>query len=98
MTTGPLHWEILQRGRALDNQVFVMSISPARGKKGYIAWGHSQVTDPWGKVIAQAKESEEIVYADLDFNECKKIRENIPIFMQRREDLYDTINKIKCEV
>lgn len=30
MTTGPLHWELLQRARAVDNQVFVMSCSPAR--------------------------------------------------------------------
>lgn len=22
MTTGPVHWELLQRGRALDNQVY----------------------------------------------------------------------------
>jgi predicted amidohydrolase len=30
MTTGPLHWELLQRGRAVDNQLFVSMCSPAR--------------------------------------------------------------------
>jgi len=30
MTTGPLHWELLQRGRAVDNQVFFSMCSPAR--------------------------------------------------------------------
>jgi len=30
MTTGPLHWELLQRGRAVDNQVYVSMCSPAR--------------------------------------------------------------------
>jgi omega-amidase len=93
MTTGPLHWELLQRARALDNQVYVFAISPARGEKGYIAWGHSQVTDPWGKVVAQAKHGEEIIYADLDFNECDSVRSQIPIFLQRRNDIYDTICK-----
>lgn len=91
MTTGPIHWELLQKGRALDNQVFVFAISPARGEKGYIAWGHSQVTDPWGKVIAQAGHEEEILYCDLDFNECDKVRQQIPIGYQRRTDIYDTI-------
>lgn len=91
MTTGPIHWEILQRGRALDNQVFVFAISPARGEKGYIAWGHSQVTDPWGKVIAQAGHEEEILYCDLNFNECDKVRQQIPIGCQRRTDIYNTI-------
>ena len=27
MTTGPAHWELLQRSRALDNQVRVISYS-----------------------------------------------------------------------
>ena len=30
LTTGPAHWELLQRGRAVDNQVFVLTASPAR--------------------------------------------------------------------
>ena len=29
-TTGPLHWELLQRARATDNQLFVATCSPAR--------------------------------------------------------------------
>lgn len=91
LTTGPLHFELLQRGRAIDNQVFVLAISPARGTQGYIAWGHSQITNPWGKVIGQAKEGEEIVNVDLDLSECDKVRQQIPIFSQRRNDIYDTI-------
>ncbi|KAJ8926058.1 hypothetical protein NQ315_009913 [Exocentrus adspersus] len=93
MTTGPIHWELLQRGRALDNQVYVFAISPARNEQGYIAWGHSQVTDPWGKVTAQAGHGEEIVYDDVNLEECDKIRQQIPIFSQRRTDVYDTVKK-----
>lgn len=95
MTTGPMHWELLQRGRALDNQLFIYCISPARGDKGYIAWGHSQVTDPWGKIIAQAGHEEEILLCDIDLSECDKIRQQIPIGKQRRTDVYDTIYKLK---
>lgn len=29
-TTGPLHWELLARARAVDNQIFVAVCSPAR--------------------------------------------------------------------
>ncbi|XP_050294997.1 omega-amidase NIT2 [Anthonomus grandis grandis] len=90
-TTGPLHFELLQRSRAIDNQVYVFAISPARGEKGYIAWGHSQITDPWGKVLSQAKEGEDIIQADIDLTECDKVRQQIPIFYQRRTDIYDTI-------
>lgn len=93
-TTGPIHWELLQRGRAVDNQVFVVSISPARGKKGYIAYGYSQATDPWGKVIVTAGHEEEIVYCDINPNICDEVRNQIPIGEQRRLDVYDTISKL----
>lgn len=52
MVTGPAHWELLQRSRAVDNQVYVISCSPARNNNddgGYVAWGHSSVVNPWGK-------------------------------------------------
>lgn len=29
-TTGPRHWELLQRARAVDNQIYVATCSPAR--------------------------------------------------------------------
>jgi predicted amidohydrolase len=47
MTTGPLHWELLQRSRAVDNQIYVAACSPARDTgASYVAWGHSSVVDP----------------------------------------------------
>ena len=64
MTTGPLHWELLQRSRACDNQLFVATISPARDTAAsYVAWGHSTVVDPWGKVIATTEHEAGIVSA-----------------------------------
>lgn len=32
MTTGPVHWELLARARAVDNQLFVATCSPARNE------------------------------------------------------------------
>ncbi|XP_021890712.1 omega-amidase, chloroplastic isoform X3 [Carica papaya] len=52
MTTGPLHWELLQRARAADNQLYVATCSPARDPSaGYIAWGHSTLVGPFFKYI-----------------------------------------------
>ncbi|KGL76693.1 Omega-amidase NIT2, partial [Tinamus guttatus] len=89
LTTGPAHWELLQRGRALDNQVYVATASPARDENAsYIAWGHSTVVNPWGEVIAKAGAEEAILYADIDLKKLAEIREQIPVLNQKRNDLY----------
>lgn len=50
-TTGPLHWELLLRARAVDNQLFVAACSPSRSETAsYEAWGHSTVVSPNGEV------------------------------------------------
>lgn len=94
MTTGPAHWEALSRSRALDNQVYVATVSPARDDSAsYVAWGHSTVMDPWGSVVAKTDEKEGIVYADIDLEKLKTIRDQVPITKQRRHDLYDVVAK-----
>lgn len=89
MTTGPLHWEILHKGRAVDNQLYVAMISPARNENApYIAWGHSSLTDPWGRIIAKAEENETVLKADIDLNVLNEVRQQIPLRKQLRKDIY----------
>lgn len=89
MTTGPLHWELLQRARAVDNQLFVAACSPARSETGpYVAWGHSTVVAPFGEVLSTRDETPGIVYADIDPSELTTRRQNMPLQQQRRSDLY----------
>lgn len=89
-TTGPLHWHLLARARAVDNQIFTLVCSPARdvNNGGYQAYGHSLVVDPNGNIISEAGEGEEIIYAELDKELLTKARSNIPIHYQRRYDIY----------
>lgn len=94
LTTGPAHWELLQRGRAVDNQVYVATASPARDENAsYVAWGHSSVVNPWGEVLAKAGTEETIVYSDIDLKKMAEIRQQIPIFSQKRSDLYEVAAK-----
>ncbi|GAA5872858.1 hypothetical protein JCM8547_005720 [Rhodosporidiobolus lusitaniae] len=92
-TTGPLHWELLQRARAVDNQIYVAMCSPARATEGdgYKAWGHSSVWDPQGKEVAQLDEKEGIIFADIDPAVIDKARAGIPVTVQRRFDLYTDV-------
>ncbi|XP_003973949.2 omega-amidase NIT2 [Takifugu rubripes] len=93
MTTGPAHWELLQRARAVDNQVYVATASPARDESAsYISWGHSTVVNPWGEVVSKAGPEEAIIYADIDLQYLAEIRKQIPITTQRRHDLYTVMS------
>lgn len=89
MTTGPLHWELLARARAVDNQVWVGMCSPARSEEaGYTAWGHSMVVDPNGEVVAGMEEGEGYVEWELVPERVVEVRRGIPVTRQRRFDVY----------
>ena len=92
MTTGPAHWELSFRMRALDNQVFMVGCAPARDmESSYTAWGHSMVTDPWGSIIGQMDETEGILTVELDMTRVDTVRQQLPLLKHRRTDLYDVV-------
>ncbi len=94
MTTGPAHWDIIIKARALDNQVYFVAASPARNMEAsYHAYGHSSIVGPWGDVIAQADEQETILYGEVDLERVKKVRKELPLLQHRRTALYDVIKK-----
>ena len=91
--TGPVHWELLLRARALDTQCFVAAVSPARvapgpDGKGYQAWGHSTIVNPWAEVVATTDETPGAVVAELDMARVATVRAQIPVSLQVREALY----------
>lgn len=89
MTTGPAHWEILFRTRALDNQVYTIGVAPARDvNSDYVSYGNSIVASPWGNVLTRLSEKEEIAFCDIDLNEINKVRQQLPMLAHRRNDIY----------
>ena len=89
LTTGPAHWELLFRTRALDNQVFCIGVAPALDESAnYNSYGHSIITNPWGEVIVEADYGEELLMADIDLKEIEKVREELPLIKNKRNDLY----------
>lgn len=87
--TGPTHWEITLRMRAIDNEFFIVGASAARYEGfRYLSWGHSAVADPYGDIIAQCDEKEQILYSDIDLNRVDEVREILPTFKRLRRDVY----------
>ncbi len=90
MTTGPRHWELSVRARAMDNELFFVGASAARYEGfDYECWGHSTVAGPFGMVLASCDEKEQILYCDIDLNEVDSVREQLPTFLHLREDVYN---------
>lgn len=89
MTTGPVHWENLFRQRAVDNQVFAVGIASARDTSGgYVSWGHSIITGPWGDVQMQMEEKEDIYTGEIRLDEVERVRAELPLLAHRRKDIY----------
>lgn len=96
-TTGPLHWQLLGRARAADNQLYVVLCSPARAETGYPAYGHSLVADPMAQVQVEADEKETTVDWELDPEKITEARKAIPLNTQRRFDVYPDVSEGKVQ-
>lgn len=80
MTTGPSFWEPIMRGRAIDNQVYVIACAPAQDSDApYGAYGHSIIVSPWGEVLEVADLDETIIYREIDMDYIDSVRKQIPI-------------------
>ncbi|XP_066370750.1 omega-amidase, chloroplastic-like isoform X1 [Miscanthus floridulus] len=95
MSTGELLWDLMQKSRAVDNQLFVATCSPARdpnANSGYMIWGHSSLIGPFGEVLAAAGHEEATVIGEIDLSTIQSTRENLPLEMQSRGDLYRLVD------
>jgi len=89
MTTGPAHWELLFRSRAVDNQVYTVGVAPARDLAvSYHSWGHSIVCSPWGEVLSEMDETEGVAITSLDLDRLGTVRRELPLLSHRRTDIY----------
>ena len=89
-------WRTIQRSHAIANGVFVAA--PNRvghedepGTNGITFFGHSFIVDPFGRYVAEAGESEEVLIARCDPELIETVRRNWPFLRDRRIDAYGPI-------
>eukprot|EP00794_Sanderia_malayensis_P015717 gene15717-17302_t len=88
--TGMAHWEVLLRARAIENQCYVIaSAQTGRHNANRQSYGHTMVIDPWGTVIAQCQEGIGLCLANIDQDYLKQLRESMPVWKHRRNDIYN---------
>ncbi len=80
--------EALARGRAAENQMFVAVCNSCGSMNGTVYGGNSLICDPFGRLICKSGGTEEIIYADIDIEKVRSLRESFNVFSDRREELY----------
>jgi len=88
--TGPPHWEVLLRARAIENGAFVVAAAQAgTTAEGLATHGHALIVSPWGELLAEATSAGlEVVVADLELDAARQRREQIDTLTLRRPSLY----------
>jgi predicted amidohydrolase len=82
------HWKTLAKARAIENQIPHIACNRTGSAPDCTYFGNSMIIDAWGEVKADAGSKECIIVYDLDLSEKDEIRMAIPVFNDRRTELY----------
>ncbi|HEX2981274.1 MAG TPA: carbon-nitrogen family hydrolase [Anaerolineaceae bacterium] len=83
------HWKTLLRARAIENQMFFAAVNAVGETGGETFAGASAVLSPWGETLAEGNTQDEcLLTAEIDPTQVDEVRRHIPVFQDRRPDLY----------
>lgn len=86
-------WHTTQKSHGIDNGCFVVSVNRSGSEDGQLFWGKSFVSGPFGQILAQADEKEEIILTKIDLSEIESTRKIWPFLRDRRIDSYQPITR-----
>jgi len=82
------HWQILLRARAIEDQMFIAGCNRVGAQGEALFGGRSAVIGPWGEVLTEGGEEEEVLTAEVDLDQVERARRKLPILLDRRPELY----------
>ena len=71
-------------GYLKDDKAFDETVKQLETPEGRKTFGHSLIIDPWGEVVADGAEGENIVFGTLDLDLVEKSRRRIPSLHSER--------------
>ncbi|MEW6266724.1 MAG: carbon-nitrogen hydrolase family protein [Thermodesulfobacteriota bacterium] len=87
--SGPAHWEMLLRNRAVENTMYVAGVSGlSEPGAEYQAWGHSLLVDPFGEVLNNLGREQGVALGLVDPARLEDVRARLPVLRQRRSEVY----------
>lgn len=87
------HWELFIRARAAENQIYVIGVNTTGITPVDRYSGSSMAADPHGTIISRANEAEQLLFLDIDPSEVEAARLALPIEKDRKDALYNTLQK-----
>lgn len=86
-TTGPDHWHVLLRARAIECQAYIIAAAQ-HGEHGHAnrsSFGHALIVDPWGDVIAECPgHGDSFAIATIDPERVARVRRDLPSIANRK--------------
>jgi omega-amidase len=82
------HWRALLIARAIENQCYMVAVNAVGQTGNTVFGGHSMIVDPWGRVVIEVGETPTLATAEIDLDEVDRARAKIPVFDDRRPDMY----------
>lgn len=82
------HWDILVRSTGLYNLTYVVAANQFGALHKDHPFGRSCIVDPWGTVIAAASGRQDVIYATLDMEYQREIRDKVATWVNRRPEVY----------
>ncbi|MCD8532488.1 MAG: carbon-nitrogen hydrolase family protein [Saccharospirillaceae bacterium] len=84
-TTGEAHWQTLLRARAIETQCYVLAANQCGWHDDKRrTYGHSQIIDPWGRVMSELEEEAGVAVAAIDRPLLADVRKKMPVTEHRR--------------
>ncbi len=83
------HWRTLLRARAIENQCFIVACNRVGADRDNTFGGYSAVIDPWGAVVIEGDDTARLLHATLDLDLVDDVRSRIPVWNDRRPELYE---------
>jgi N-carbamoylputrescine amidase len=91
-------WELEQPAHAVANGYFIAAINRVGTEAPWNIgkfYGSSYFCDPRGQMVAQAsEEQDELVIAELDFDQVREVRNTWQFFRDRRPETYGQLTEL----
>lgn len=89
LLTGKDQWEVLVRARAIETGCFVLAAGQfGRKRDNEDSFGGTMVVDPWGTVIARARNHEDVIITRINLADVTRVRRLLPTSLHQRPDIY----------